>query len=119
MFEVIFSLMFIMFIFVFVFNIVKGIKQWNKNNHSPRLTVNALVVAKRTDVTHHHHQNGTTNAMYTTTSTDYYVTFEFESADRLELSVRSSEYGMLREGDKGKLSFQGTRYLGFEREIYS
>ena len=26
-----------------------------------------------------------------------------------------SDYGMLVEGDIGKLSFQGTRYLGFER----
>ncbi|MBS7238901.1 MAG: DUF2500 family protein, partial [Acetatifactor sp.] len=25
------------------------------------------------------------------------------------------EYGMLAEGDCGKLSFQGTRYLSFER----
>lgn len=25
------------------------------------------------------------------------------------------EYGMLAEGDFGDLSFQGTRYLGFER----
>ena len=26
-----------------------------------------------------------------------------------------SDYGMLVEGDIGKLSFQGTRYLGFQR----
>ena len=115
--EMIVSLMFIMFIIVFAFNFIKGIKQWNKNNHSPRLTVDAVVIAKRTDVTHHHHQDAATHAMHTTTSTDYYVTFEFESTDRLELEVKSFEYGMLREGDKGKLSFQGTRYLGFEREI--
>ena len=25
------------------------------------------------------------------------------------------EFGMLVEGDRGKLTFQGTRYLGFER----
>ena len=114
--EMIFSLMFFMFIIAFVINIVRGIKQWSKNNRSPRLTVDALVVAKRADVTHHHHQDAATHAMHTTTSTDYYVTFEFESTDRLELEVKSFEYGMLREGDKGKLSFQGTRYLGFERE---
>ncbi|MBQ4627771.1 MAG: DUF2500 domain-containing protein, partial [Clostridia bacterium] len=48
-------------------------------------------------------------------STTYYATFQFESGDRLELAVPSSEYGMLVEGDKGKLSFQGTRFLSFER----
>ncbi len=30
-------------------------------------------------------------------------------------TVSGSDYGMLVEGDIGKLSFQGTRYLGFER----
>jgi len=30
--------------------------------------------------------------------------------------VSSYEYGMLVEGDFGKLSFQGTRYLGFTRQ---
>jgi len=29
--------------------------------------------------------------------------------------VRSTEYGLLVENDIGKLTFQGTRYLGFER----
>ena len=33
----------------------------------------------------------------------------------MELSVKSSEYGMLAEGDSGRLTFQGTRFLGFER----
>ena len=40
---------------------------------------------------------------------------EIESGDRVELHAAGSEYGLLIEGDKGKLSFQGTRFLGFER----
>jgi len=38
-----------------------------------------------------------------------------ESGDRMELKVSRSEYGLLIVGDRGKVSFQGTRYLGFER----
>ena len=38
-----------------------------------------------------------------------------ESGDRMELEMAGSEYGLLVEGDNGKLTFQGTRYLGFER----
>lgn len=53
--------------------------------------------------------------MHTSTSTSYYITFEVESRDRTELYVRSDEYGLLVIGDYGKLTFQGTRYLGFER----
>lgn len=51
----------------------------------------------------------------TSSSTWYYVTFQVESGDRREFSVTGSEYGMLAEGDTGKRSFQGTRYLAFER----
>ena len=42
--------------------------------------------------------------------------FQIDSDDRMELTVRGSEYGILAEGDVGMLSFQGTRYLGCERE---
>ena len=42
--------------------------------------------------------------------------FQIDSGDRMELTVRGSEYGTLAEGDVGMLSFQGTRYLGYERE---
>lgn len=49
------------------------------------------------------------------TSTTYYATFEVNSGDRLEFKVRDTEYGMLVENDTGMLTFQCTRYLGFER----
>ena len=45
-------IIFIIVIVVFVVVFAKGIRQWNKNNHSPRLTVDATVVAKRTDIHH-------------------------------------------------------------------
>lgn len=115
-FEIMFFLVFFLVICTFVVTAVRGISQWNRNNHSPRLTVEAFVAAKRTEVSHHHH-NDANGAGHTTTSTSYYVTFQVESGDRMELSVKGSEYGMLAEGDKGRLSFQGTRYLGFERSF--
>ena len=45
----------------------------------------------------------------------FHVTFQVESGDRMELPVSGREYGMLAEGDIGKLTFKGTRYLSFER----
>lgn len=98
---------------IIIFTFIKAIMKWNKNNHSPRLTVDAAVVTKRTSVTHHHH--GTEAGMHMSTSTSYYVTFQVESGDRMELHLGGREYGELAEGDRGKLSFQGTRFLGFER----
>ena len=116
MFQIMFSLVFFLVIGTFIVIAVKGIREWNKNNHSPRLTVPATVVAKRTNVSHHHHNHGGTGMHHTTHSTTYYVTFQVESGDRMELHVAGHEFGMLIEGDRGNLSFQGTRYLGFERQ---
>ena len=110
------TLIFVVVIGMFIVIAAKGISQWNKNNHSPRLTVPATIVAKRTNVSHHHHHNhGGTGMHHTTHSTTYYVTFQVESGDRMELHVAGNEFGMLIEGDRGNLTFQGTRYLGFER----
>ena len=117
-FGIIFTLMFILIFGMFIVVAVKGISQWNKNNHSPRLTVPATIVAKRTNVSHHHHHNHAGTGMHhSSTSTTYYVTFQVESGDRMELHVAGHEFGMLIEGDRGMLTFQGTRYLGFERKL--
>jgi hypothetical protein len=49
-------------------------------------------------------------------TTNYYVTFQLENGERLEFLVKGTEYGMLSESDHGRLSHQGTRYHGFERD---
>lgn len=117
-FEIMFSVVFILVIGIFIVTIVKGIGEWNRNNQSPRLTVNASVVAKRMDISHHQHPNAGDasggHGFHTATSTSYFVTFQVDSGDRMEFHVSGSEYGMLAEGDRGNLSFQGTRYLGFD-----
>lgn len=113
-FSVILMLIFIAVFGTIIFTIFKGIGQWNKNNNSPVLTVDAKVVAKRTDVSHSSH--GTNDNHHHSSSTWYYTTFEVESGDRMELEVEGEEFGMLVDGDKGKLTFQGTRYKGFERK---
>ena len=112
-FPFLFTMVFLLVFGTIVYTIFKSIKQEHKNNQSPRLTVEAKVVTKRTS---YRKSGGRDNHMspgYTT----YYVTFEVKSGDRMELSVQGHEYGMLVEGDFGELSFQGTRYLGFERRV--
>ena len=89
---------------IIISNLVKNGKQERKNNASPRLTSEATVVTKRTHVWGDH------------SHTDYYATFQFESGDRLELEIPRDRFGYLVEGDSGKLHFQGTRFLDFERK---
>ncbi len=116
LFGVIFFVTFFVILAIIIARAIRGAKQWNNNNNSPVLTVDATVVAKRADVSHHHHTDAN-NMSYMNSSTTYYVTFEVASGDRMELHVRDNEYGMLVEQDVGRLTFQGTRYLGFERQL--
>lgn len=101
-----FALVFGMILLVFI----KGIGQWNKDNHSPRLTVSATVVGRRQHRSHsageHHH-----------THTSYYITFQVDSGDRMELQIPVSEFGYIVEGDRGQLTFQGSRFLSFQRTL--
>ena len=107
--------------FVVVFGIiisrfVQEAHERRQNNNSPVLTVAASVVAKRADVSYYHRAMNTDNMQnmnYSTTT--YYATFQVPSGDRMELRVQDNEYGLLVEGDTGNLTFQGTRYLDFQR----
>lgn len=92
--------------------VVRDVKRERNNDHSPRLTVEAKVVAKRTNHSRH-------GGEHPHTSTSYFVTFEVASGDRMELRMTGPEYGLLVEGDFGDLSFQGTRYLSFSRKVKS
>ena len=118
--ELLFPVIFILIFIMIIFTLAKGISTWHKNNNSPRLTVSARIVAKRQNTTYHNQPNaGDTSGAHgyhTTSSTTYYVTFQVESGDRIEMSVSGSEYGKLTEADEGKLTFQGTRYLQFNME---
>lgn len=107
---------FVIVMFFFLFTIVKSIGEWKYNNKQPVLTVDANLVAKRTNTSTTSHTNQDGISSHETTSTTYYITFQVESGSRIEFRVRGNEFGMLAEGDRGKLTFQGTRYLSFQRD---
>lgn len=113
--QLLFPIIFLLVFGVIIFSIIKSIGQWSYNNKQPVLSVTAKIVSKRSNTSNsstmhdgHHHHNS---------STSYYVTFQVESGDRMELQMNGREYGLLAEGDTGKLIFQGTRYKSFERTI--
>ncbi len=110
MFSIMFTVVFVLVTGIFVVTIGKGIMQWSRNNASPRLTVPARVIGKRDEV---HRRRHDSHLHYHTT---YFITFEVESGDRMELQVQGMESGLIVEGDSGMLTFQGTRFLGFERK---
>ncbi|MCD8508634.1 MAG: DUF2500 domain-containing protein [Bacillus sp. (in: Bacteria)] len=109
-----FPLFFLLVFGLVLFQIIRGIREWSSNNKQPVLTVNSKVVSKRTKVSRTSHGAGNRHHRHSS-RTAYFVTFEVESGDRMELMVSGKEYGMIAEGDVGKVTFQGTRYHDFER----
>ena len=91
---------------IIIKNATKVVMERKRNNDSPIETVVSRVIGRRTSI----HGGGET-----TTYNEYYVTFELENGERLEFKLKGEEYGKLVEGDKGELTYQGTRYLRFTR----
>ena len=112
-FGVFFVLIWVFTIAVFGFVIGKIVMEWQKNNRAPMLSLEAVVLDKRDHCSHHHHHHS--GHMHTSHSTTYYVTFEFDNGERAELCVPSTEYGLIIVGDRGVLTFKGTRFLDFQR----
>lgn len=92
---------------------IEGAHEWNSNNNSPMLTMEAKLVAKRIDISHHSTAN--MDMHHNSSFSSYYVTFQLAGGDRMEFNIPDKEYGLLAEGDEGKLTFQGTRYISFKR----
>ncbi|AIQ47521.1 hypothetical protein R70723_17730 [Paenibacillus sp. FSL R7-0273] len=90
----------------------RGLFQWSRNNSSPLLTIPARIVSKRSEVRQQQLQDDSQSSR---TSTTYYLTYELQDGVRLEFKVDGSEFGMSAEGDRGMLTYQGTRYHGFQR----
>lgn len=112
-FSIFFWIFALVIIALIIFAIISGIAQFSKNEVAPLLTVNAIITAKRIDTSSHMHSVDNSSSHMVDTS--YYVTFQVPSGDRMEFLINGREYGQLAEGDRGNLSFKGTRYLGFER----
>ena len=114
-FPLLFLIVFIFIISTIIGSFVSRAKRERKNDASPRVTANAKVVSKRMQVGENRHRHSNDDMMHSYTYSKYFATFEFDSGDRVEMPVDGSEYGLLVEGDTGKLTFQGTRYLSFSR----
>lgn len=101
----------IMMIIVFIVMIVIIFSKFGpsihqNNNNAPVTMVDAVVIAKRQDMTHHGDGYSPTR---------YFVTFQADDGRRAELEMKGEQYGLLIEGDYGKLTYQGNRYIGFTR----
>lgn len=111
MFQFGFTILPILFIFVFIGIIVKMITQFVQNEKSPVVATNALLIDKRHSWDSHLSGDGSTMS-----NDYYYLTFEFDTGSRVEYTVTRRLYHEAIENEWGTLTFQGTRFLRFESE---
>jgi hypothetical protein len=76
----------------------------------PKRTVQAMIVAKRMNCSRHHHGAEIIDDHDPTT---YHVTFQIDKGPRIELQVKESQYDLLYDGDRGKLTYKGKRFIRF------
>ena len=103
------GIVFVLVLGTMVFGLGRALVRWVRNNNSPLVTVPASVLVKRTHVS----RGGADSS----TVTSYFVTFETADGARTEMQLSGRDYGVLVEGDKGRLNTQGTRYKGFDRTL--
>ena len=103
-----FALLF-MIISAIVVYLFQHFTQWQRNRNAPRLIVGADVISKRSDL--RFDESGESMA-----AGDYFVTFEMESGDRMEFRLPGHDFRRIAEGDFGRLTFQGSRYIAFMPE---
>ncbi|MGY0374108.1 DUF2500 domain-containing protein [Clostridium sp. JNZ J1-5] len=111
-----FMVFFFIILCFIVFTIVSMIKSYHRNATSPILTEHAKVIAKRTEVSHHHY-NTADNHSHSSSHTRYYVTFETDAGQRMELTLSGKEFGLIAEGDIGNVTYQGEWYKTFKRDV--
>jgi hypothetical protein len=114
-FNVMFMLVFAIVAVTFIVILVRGISEWNSNNHSPKLGVEATCVSKRTSVTHHNEPvagdisgaHGYTHS----SSTTYYASFEVESGDRMEFPYIRTAIRQVKRRRYGDSVISGNKIL--------
>ena len=95
-----------------LYGISKGLVTWLSNNSAPVQTVPAVVVRmkKTANTTVMTNADGSSMIM---PDTVYSVWFRTEDGIEREFHVRAREYRSFREGMRGELTYQGTRWHGF------
>jgi hypothetical protein len=103
------------FVAILVFIIVQIRRQsavWAENNRKPILSERSRIVAKRSATS-----GSVSEGSGGTVTTYYFATFENDMGERKEFWLDGGAYGLLVEGDEGTLTYQGTRYHRFERNL--
>lgn len=101
----VFALVFCLILGIICFKIGQEIMICVKNSKALQEEIQARIISKRTHVSGNE-----------VTRTSYYITFELQDGQRLEVPVKGEVFGILAEGDRGSLVHKGTRFIDFKRQ---
>lgn len=91
------------------------ITKWLKNKRFPVITVKAKISDLNICKYNRYRNRYASPGRESSTVNLYYAVFGTENGEHIELRVKKLEYYKLKKGYKGKLTFQGTKYISFER----
>ena len=112
-----FYVMFAVAIVIIAVTGVKGFRQRRANDAAPVQEMAATVSGKRAPGSSALRPKAAeASGQGCATRTTYYAAFQTGDGNRMEFQVSQADYNRLAEGEQGTLTFQGTRYLGFQRE---
>lgn len=102
-----------MFCIIIGLSLIIVIRQWWKNRCSPLIVTQATVIDKRIEE-HYIRSKRSAGIGYRTRKVRiYYITFNLEGGENIELRTNEIEYSELQYNDYGRLTFKGSKYMEF------
>ena len=112
------EIMLVLIIAIFTAIFFRCIFEWTINKCSAMESVDAFVVAKQQGMIQQQIPNAgdaTGGHGFTLQEQPWYkITFRMTDSTEKEFNVDNQSFRELKEGEKGILTYQGTRYLGFK-----
>lgn len=114
------EIMLVLIIAIFTAILFRCIFEWTINKCSAMESVDAFVVAKQQGMIQQQIPNAgdaTGGHGFTLQEQPWYkITFRMTDSTEKEFNVDDQSFRELKEGEKGILTYQGTRYLGFKKD---
>lgn len=114
------EIMLVLIIAIFTAIFFRCIFEWTINKCSAMESVDAFVVAKQQGMIQQQIPNAgdaTGGHGFTLQEQPWYkITFRMTDSTEKEFNVDNKSFRELKEGEKGILTYQGTRYLGFKKD---
>jgi hypothetical protein len=96
-FTIVFIILLALIVSLVLFTAAKSVLRRLKGGNLPLLVVNARVASLRSEGERH------------------FVAFEFPNGQPVEFEMSEKEIGALAQGDAGRLTFQGERFVSFKK----